>query len=164
LVKVIRPIEYNAQTKTYNIQPLNPSFRSYILNIYNVTIARLSTTDADQEVKERSIMCLGVLISQCGDNLKEELKVCMPMLLDRLRNEVTRLTTVKVFTSIADSTVCASEEVKQAVIGAINEVAVLLRKSHRQLKVASLVCLEVFVRRYVLHNNVIYYCMNHNNF
>ncbi|CAG8653965.1 18991_t:CDS:10 [Rhizophagus irregularis] len=148
LVKVIRPIEYNAQTKTYNIQPLNPSFRSYILNIYNVTIARLSTTDADQEVKERSIMCLGVLISQCGDNLKEELKVCMPMLLDRLRNEVTRLTTVKVFTSIADSTVCASEEVKQAVIGAINEVAVLLRKSHRQLKVASLVCLEVFVRRY----------------
>ncbi|CAG8442544.1 4300_t:CDS:10 [Funneliformis mosseae] len=148
LVKVIRPIEYNVQTKTYNVQTLNPSFRSYILDIYNVTIARLSTTDADQEVKERSIMCLGVLISQCGDNLKEELKVCMPMLLDRLRNEVTRLTTVKTFTSIADSTVCASEEVKQAVIGAINEVAVLLRKSHRQLKVASLVCLEVFVRRY----------------
>ncbi|CAI2168263.1 13239_t:CDS:10 [Funneliformis geosporum] len=148
LVKVIRPIEYNVQTKAYNVQTLNPSFRSYILDIYNVTIARLSTTDADQEVKERSIMCLGVLISQCGDNLKEELKVCMPMLLDRLRNEVTRLTTVKTFTSIADSTVCASEEVKQAVIGAINEVAVLLRKSHRQLKVASLVCLEVFVRRY----------------
>lgn len=149
LVKVIRPIEYQESTKTYNIQPLNPEFRQYILDIYDVTMARLSTTDADQEVKERSIMCLGVLISQTGDNLQEQLKTCMPLLLDRLRNEVTRLTTVKTFKMIADSTVCESEEVRLAIKGAIQDVAVLLRKSHRQLKVATLVCLEVFVRRYV---------------
>ncbi|CAJ0833196.1 8495_t:CDS:10 [Entrophospora sp. SA101] len=148
LIKVIRPIEYQEDAKTYNVQPLDPTFKSYILDIYNVTKSRLSTTDADQEVKERSIVCLGVLISQAGDNLKNELKICMPILLDRLRNEVTRLTTVKTFTSIADSPVCKGQEVKTAVVGAINEVAVLLRKSHRQLKVASLVCLEVFIRRY----------------
>ncbi|CAJ0873643.1 14261_t:CDS:10 [Entrophospora sp. SA101] len=146
LIKVIRPIEYQEDAKTYNVQPLDPTFKSYILDIYNVTKSRLSTTDADQEVKERSIVCLGVLISQAGDNLKNELKICMPILLDRLRNEVTRLTTVKTFTSIADSPVCKGQEVKTAVVGAINEVAVLLRKSHRQLKVASLVCLEVFIR------------------
>ncbi|CAG8725492.1 18074_t:CDS:10 [Gigaspora margarita] len=148
LIKVIRPIEYQENTQTYNVQPLNPEFRQFILDIYNVTIARLSTPDADQEVKERSIMCLGVLISQAGDNLQDELKMCMPILLERLRNEVTRLTTVKTFTMIADSTVCESEDVKIAIIGAIQEVASLLRKSHRQLKVAALVCLEVFVRRY----------------
>ncbi|CAG8621887.1 9155_t:CDS:2, partial [Scutellospora calospora] len=148
LIKVIRPIEYQENTQTYNMQPLNPEFRSFILDIYNVTIARLSTPDADQEVKERSIMCLGVLISQAGDNLQDELKMCMPILLERLRNEVTRLTTVKTFTMIADSTVCESEDVKVAIIGAIQEVASLLRKHHRQLKVAALVCLEVFVRRY----------------
>ncbi|CAG8508691.1 1192_t:CDS:10, partial [Dentiscutata heterogama] len=148
LIKVIRPIEYQENTQTYNVQPLNPEFRRFILDIYNVTIARLSTPDADQEVKERSIMCLGVLISQAGDNLQDELKVCMPILLERLRNEVTRLTTVKTFTNIADSTICESEDVKIAIIGAIQEVASLLRKHHRQLKVAALVCLEVFVRRY----------------
>ncbi|CAJ0629613.1 7962_t:CDS:10, partial [Entrophospora sp. SA101] len=129
LIKVIRPIEYQEDAKTYNVQPLDPTFKSYILDIYNVTKSRLSTTDADQEVKERSIVCLGVLISQAGDNLKNELKICMPILLDRLRNEVTRLTTVKTFTSIADSPVCKGQEVKTAVVGAINEVAVLLRKS-----------------------------------
>ncbi|RHZ77030.1 hypothetical protein Glove_186g52 [Diversispora epigaea] len=150
LIKVIRPIEYQESTQTYNIQPLNPEFRQYILDIYDVTMARLSTTDADQEVKERSIMCLGVLISQTGDNLQEQLKTCMPLLLERLRNEVTRLTTVKTFKMIADSTVCESEEVRLAIKGAIQDVAVLLRKSHRQLKVATLVCLEVFVRRYGL--------------
>ncbi|CAG8499329.1 3773_t:CDS:10 [Diversispora eburnea] len=150
LIKVIRPIEYQESTQTYNIQPLNPEFKQYILDIYDVTMARLSTMDADQEVKERSIMCLGVLISQTGDNLQEQLKTCMPLLLERLRNEVTRLTTVKTFKMIADSTVCESEEVRLAIKGAIQDVAVLLRKSHRQLKVATLVCLEVFVRRYGL--------------
>ncbi|CAG8542306.1 10983_t:CDS:10 [Racocetra fulgida] len=145
LIKVIRPIEYQENTQTYNVQPLNPEFRRFILDIYNVTIARLSTPDADQEVKERSIMCLGVLISQAGDNLQDELKACMPILLERLRNEVTRLTTVKTFTMIADSTVCESEYVKVAITDAIQEVASLLRKHHRQLKVAALVCLEVFV-------------------
>ncbi|CAG8730030.1 22633_t:CDS:10, partial [Gigaspora rosea] len=75
LIKVIRPIEYQENTQTYNVQPLNPEFRQFILDIYNVTIARLSTPDADQEVKERSIMCLGVLISQAGDNLQDELKM-----------------------------------------------------------------------------------------
>ncbi|CAG8684896.1 5405_t:CDS:10, partial [Acaulospora colombiana] len=148
LVKVIRPIEFQESTQTYNVQPLNPEFQSYVLDIYDATMARLSTTDADQEVKERSIMCLGVLISQTGDNLQDQLKTCMPLLLDRLRNEVTRLTTVKTFTTIADSTVCESDEVRSSIKGAIQDVAILLRKSHRQLKVATLVCLEVFVRRY----------------
>ncbi|CAG8443165.1 10301_t:CDS:10 [Ambispora gerdemannii] len=148
LIKVIRPIEYSAATKTYNYQPLDPILQKYILEIYSVTISRLKTLDVDQEVKERSILCLGVLLSQTGDSLKPQLPQCMPLLLERLRNEVTRLTTVKTFTSIADSPVCVDPQVTKTVLKAVDEVALLLRKSQRQLKVASLICLEVFIRRY----------------
>ncbi|CAG8576615.1 11916_t:CDS:10 [Ambispora leptoticha] len=153
LIKVIRPIEYSAATKTYNYQPLDPTLQKYILEIYNVTISRLKTLDVDQEVKERSILCLGVLLSQTGDSLKPQLPQCMPLLLERLRNEVTRLTTVKTFTSIADSPVCVDPQVTKTVLEAVDEVALLLRKSQRQLKVASLICLEVFIRRYGSHFN-----------
>ncbi|KAG9293713.1 hypothetical protein G9A89_019050 [Geosiphon pyriformis] len=152
LVKVIRPIEYSLVSKSYSYQPLEPNFQKYILQVYNVTIARLRTLDVDQEVKERSILCLGVLLSQTGDNLKSQLPECMPILLERLRNEVTRLTAVKTFTSVADSPVCYDDpHVTKTILSAVGEVAILLRKSQRQLKVASLICLEVFIRKYGRH-------------
>ncbi|CAG8564545.1 11595_t:CDS:10 [Paraglomus brasilianum] len=144
LVKVIRPIGLDQS----NIPELNPHFKKYIINIYEETNARLAKLDADQEVKERAIMCLGTLLSQTGDNLQEQLSEAMPKLLSFLKNEVTRLTTVKTFTSVADSSVCFGSEVRAAVLQAVGEVGLLLRKTHRQLKVASLICLEVFVRRY----------------
>ncbi|CAG8545270.1 6413_t:CDS:10, partial [Paraglomus occultum] len=144
LVKVIRPIGPDQS----NIPEMNPHFKKYIINIYEETNARLAKLDADQEVKERAIMCLGTLLSQTGDNLQEQLAEAMPKLLSFLKNEVTRLTTVKTFTSVADSHVCFGSEVRAAVLQAVGEVGLLLRKTHRQLKVASLICLEVFVRRY----------------
>jgi hypothetical protein len=147
LIKVIRPIEFDQSTLSYNMQALNPQFKKYIIDVYEATMARLAKLDADQEVKERSIMCLGVLLSQTGDNLQEKLPDAMPKLLSFLKNEVTRLTTVKTFTSVADSPVCSGPELQMAVLEAVGEVGLLLRKTHRQLKVSSLICLEVFVRR-----------------
>ncbi|RUS33043.1 hypothetical protein BC938DRAFT_473352 [Jimgerdemannia flammicorona] len=148
LIKVIRPINYDSVSQTQTVQPLNPEFKPYIAQIYTVTMQRLATSDADQEVKERSIMCLGALLSQAGDQLVAEHRAAFNILLERLRNEITRLTTVKTLTAIANSPVCTGEEVKRTVLEAVDDVAVLLRKSNRQLKVASLGCLEVLVKRY----------------
>jgi len=49
-----------------------------------------------QEVKECAISCMGLAISTFGDNLKGELPSCLPVLVDRMGNEITRLTAVKV--------------------------------------------------------------------
>lgn len=39
---------------------------------------------------------MGLVIAILGDHLKRELGTCLPVLLERLRNEITRLTAVKV--------------------------------------------------------------------
>lgn len=39
---------------------------------------------------------MGLVISQFGDNLTMELPSCLPVLVDRMGNEITRLTAVKV--------------------------------------------------------------------
>ena len=93
LVKVIRPLN----------SPSNFDFTPFTDNIYRCTLMRLKVSDIDQEVKERAISTMGQIICNLGDYLSNELPVCLPLFLDRLRNEITRLTTVKSLTKIASS-------------------------------------------------------------
>ena len=45
--------------------------------------------------------CRGQILCSLGDHLTPQLPTCLPIFLDRLRNEITRLTTVKAYTLIA---------------------------------------------------------------
>ena len=49
------------------------------------------------------LICLfrGQILHTLGDELSFELGTCLPIFLERLRNEITRLTTVKAVTLIA---------------------------------------------------------------
>lgn len=96
LVKVIRPL--NAQ--------INFDFRPFVHDIYMCTLQRLKQSDIDQEVKEKAICTMGQIITNLGDHLTGELHVCLPLFLDRLKNEITRLQTVKALTKIAASPLC----------------------------------------------------------
>jgi hypothetical protein len=49
-----------------------------------------------QEVKECAISCMSLVVSTFGDGLERELPACLPILVDRMGNEITRLTVVKV--------------------------------------------------------------------
>ncbi|ORZ05672.1 armadillo-type protein [Lobosporangium transversale] len=143
LIKVVRHMGFDGDAQRYSYTDLDPEARPYVLQIYNVILQRVSTADADQEVKERSILCLGVLLSRVGDELKQELTTCLPLLLEKLQNELTRLMAVKTLTQIVESPVCAEADIKPYILKAIPEVASLLRKSNRPLKVASLHFLDV---------------------
>jgi cullin-associated NEDD8-dissociated protein 1 len=51
----------------------------------------------------QQVKCLfrGQILHSLGDELSSELGTCLPIFLERLRNEITRLTTVKAVTLIA---------------------------------------------------------------
>ncbi|KAF9684918.1 hypothetical protein SADUNF_Sadunf03G0000300 [Salix dunnii] len=142
LVRVVRP----------NIQSFGFDFKPYVHPIYNAIMSRLTNQDQDQhissiqEVKECAISCMGLVISTFGDNLKVELPVCLPVLVDRMGNEITRLTAVKAFAVIAASPLlidlsCVLENV-------IAELTAFLRKANRALRQATLGTLNSLIVAY----------------
>ncbi|XP_057502878.1 cullin-associated NEDD8-dissociated protein 1-like [Actinidia eriantha] len=136
LVRVVRP----------NIEGYGFDFKPYVRPIYNAIMSRLTNQDQDQEVKECAISCMGHVVSTFGDNLKAELPVCLPVLVDRMGNEITRLTAVKAFAVIAASPLqidlsCVLEHV-------IAELTAFLRKANRALRQATLGTLNSLIVAY----------------
>lgn len=71
--------------------------------VFSVTLKRLKATDIDQEVKERAITCMGHMVCHLGDHLRVELQGVLAIFLERLKNEITRLTAVRTITLISAS-------------------------------------------------------------
>ncbi|CAJ1940461.1 unnamed protein product [Sphenostylis stenocarpa] len=142
LVRVVRP----------NIEGSGFDFRPYVHPIYNGIMSRLINQDQDQEVKECAISCMGLIVSTFGDHLNAELPACLPVLVDRMGNEITRLTAVKVgqwnmaFAVIAASPLrvdlsCVLEHV-------VAELTAFLRKANRALRQATLGTLNSLIVAY----------------
>lgn len=106
--------------------------------------ARLEVQDIDQDVKESAITVAGLMVAHLGDQLQSRLKDIYGLLLDRLRNEITRTTAVRAFGIIAD----ANADLKAILSDLVNELASFLRKNNRPLKHATLVTLNSIVRSY----------------
>lgn len=82
---------------------MHSEFSPFVGQIYDCTLQKLRSQEVDQEVKERAIACMGQILASMGDILNNELNVCLPIFLERLRNEVTRLSAVKALILIAAS-------------------------------------------------------------
>jgi cullin-associated NEDD8-dissociated protein 1 len=91
---------------------------------------------------------MGRLIANMGDRLgSAQLNQCLPVLLERLRNEITRLTAVRALTRVAQSPL----RVDLAPVLCTDPIAVLagfLRKNQRALKLSTLSLLDVLVCNY----------------
>lgn len=150
LVKVIRPLE----------EPVQFNHKPFVPELYQCTLKRLKAADIDQEVKERAISCMGQIIRNMGDSLSSELRECLPIFLERLKNEITRLTAVKALTMIAGSPL--KIDLKPILDEGIPVLASFLRKNQRALKLSTLTCLDVLVKCYgaSLSSNMIYEVMN----
>ncbi|XP_019800145.2 cullin-associated NEDD8-dissociated protein 2 isoform X3 [Tursiops truncatus] len=116
----------------------------YIGEMSAATLARLRATDLDQEVKERAISCMGHLVGHLGDRLGDNLEPSLLLLLDRLRNEITRLSAVKALTLVAVSPLRI--DLQPILAEALPILASFLRKNQRALRLATLAALAALAQ------------------
>jgi len=139
LVRVLRPLGCSQKASQFNIKP-------YTIDIYQCCFVRLKASDIDQEVKERAIACMGQIVASLGDYLNDKMKDCLPIFLDRLKNEITRLTAVKALMRIAASELRI--DLSPILTGALPNLASFLRKNQRALKLSTLALLDILFRNY----------------
>uniref|UniRef100_A0A8C0BLL6 Cullin associated and neddylation dissociated 1 n=1 Tax=Buteo japonicus TaxID=224669 RepID=A0A8C0BLL6_9AVES len=137
LVKVIRPLD---QPSSFDATP-------YIKDLFTCTIKRLKAADIDQEVKERAISCMGQIICSLGDSLGTDLPSTLQIFLERLKNEITRLTTVKAMTLIAGSPL--KIDLRPILGEGVPILASFLRKNQRALKLGTLSALDILIKNYI---------------
>tara|TARA_B110001452_G_scaffold18888_1_gene15310 strand:+ start:241 stop:3870 length:3630 start_codon:yes stop_codon:yes gene_type:complete len=133
LVKVMRPEPPKADF----------DFKPYVAPMFACAKARLQSLDQDQEVKECAISCMGLVLSHLGDACAAELPAVLPILLERLRNEITRVTTVKTFQRLASATM--DMQLGPVLQPVVAELCSFLRKASRPLRQTSLAALETIV-------------------
>uniref|UniRef100_A0A3B4AR27 TATA-binding protein interacting (TIP20) domain-containing protein n=1 Tax=Periophthalmus magnuspinnatus TaxID=409849 RepID=A0A3B4AR27_9GOBI len=135
LVKVMRPLDKNT-AGGFDPKP-------FVKEVFSSTLKRLKATDIDQEVKERAISCMGHMVCHLGDHLGAELKGVLSIFLERLKNEITRLTTVRTFTLITSSPL--KIDLSSILPEALSVLGSFLRKNQRTLKLGTLACLTALV-------------------
>jgi cullin-associated NEDD8-dissociated protein 1 len=119
---------------------------AYVPPIFEAVAARLRALDQDQEVKEASITTMGTLVATVGDELKTQLPAAMAVMLERLRNEITRLTAVRAFEAIASSPL--ELPLAETISPLLSELCSFLRKNNRSLRQASLLTLHALTLRH----------------
>ncbi|XP_021566314.1 cullin-associated NEDD8-dissociated protein 2-like [Carlito syrichta] len=134
LVRALWPLD---RPRTLDPEP-------YIGEMSAATLARLRATDLDQEVKERAISCMGHLVGHLGDKLGHDLEPTLLLLLDRLRNEITRLPAVKALTLVAVSPL--QLDLQPILAAALPVLASFLRKNQRALRLATLAALDALAQ------------------
>ncbi|KAI0099586.1 TIP120-domain-containing protein [Hypoxylon sp. NC0597] len=138
LVKAITP-----PRARYTVQKYKPELHK----LYDIIMDRASANDADTEVRQKAIQALGTLISRTSspDGIAlipaDKRQAALNLLLDRLRNETTRLHAVRAIDNIAAYSTSVSLDpawIEQVAL----ELCSQLRKANRALRSASIQALQ----------------------
>ncbi|KAH9813025.1 armadillo-type protein [Melampsora americana] len=132
LVKILKPL---APTS-----PLSFNSSAALKAIYEATLPRLTSSSADQDVKDRAAICLQTLISHAADQFENDFQNSLPILTQRLENEITR-------TSALKSPVPKGESFDQWIQDILPLTAAFLRKNNRALKISCFECLNALLQR-----------------
>ncbi|KDO16458.1 hypothetical protein SPRG_18016, partial [Saprolegnia parasitica CBS 223.65] len=136
IVHVIRPSTgaVLAQDMAVFVQPL-----------FNAVLPRLKAYDIDQEIKDGAIASMGLIISTIGDHLSsDDLNAVLPMILERMQNEITRIAAMKSLSTIARSPLPLDLSI--ILTDAIVCLSQLLRQQSRTLKQTALDTLIALVQ------------------
>lgn len=121
-------------------------YAGYLQGLYDVIVEKVQSADADLEVRERAIIALGVILSRTsGEEAligRERRMKALTMLVERMRNETTRITAVRAIESVARSTKTPKDVDGEWVRTVVVECGAQLRKSNRTLRGASLDALK----------------------
>lgn len=151
LVKVITPPR-SAGTEQQH--------QTYLENLFNVILDRVTAHDADLEVRQRAMRALGVLLARTsattGTRLLSATKrlSALDVLYDRLKNETTRIAAVGAIDSVAASAADKDGLKTDWVRNVSLELGAQLRKSDRILRGASLAALKNIVTNRVALANL----------
>ncbi|KAI6242062.1 hypothetical protein M3Y99_00283300 [Aphelenchoides fujianensis] len=99
-----------------------------------------------REVKERAIASAGILLSNFGSKLARHVGEILPLLADRLRNEMTRHIAVQAFCVIVGGT--DAVDLSPVVSDLLVQLADFLRKNQRGLRVSTLSLLSALTTNY----------------
>lgn len=149
LVRVLRPVEGGASSASSGLP--RDQTQPFLAQLHGATMRKLGGSDADEDVKARGMTTLGVVVAHAGDSLPaDDLDAALSFLRDRLANEVQRVTAVRTVALVAASASSASNAAPAIDAWAaqcLPDVAALLRKVHRPLKLAAFEALGALLSR-----------------
>ncbi|TEA21976.1 Cullin-associated NEDD8-dissociated protein 1, C-terminal part [Colletotrichum sidae] len=126
-------------------------FKGELQKLFDTIMDRITASDADAEVKQRGIHALGVLLSRTsgadGAGLipVDKRQSALAALLDRLKNETTRLAAVRAVNDVAASSTSSGQLETAWIREVAVELAGQLRKSNRSLRGSSIQALRHLV-------------------
>jgi cullin-associated NEDD8-dissociated protein 1 len=124
-------------------------FKGELQKLYDVIIDRTVANDADVEVRQKAIHALGTLLARTsgpeGSGLlpEDKQKAALGHLLERLKNETTRLAAVRAVDNIAALSSSSGVQFNAAWIREVAvELSAQLRKANRALRGSSIMALK----------------------
>jgi len=123
-------------------------FKGELQSLYETIYGRAAATDADAEVRQKAIQALGTLLSRTSSPDGQALLAAdkrqagLELLLDRLRNETTRLQAVRAIDSVAAHTINGGSLDRRWIQEVAIELCGQLRKANRSLRGSSIQALQ----------------------
>ncbi len=117
-------------------------------SLYAAIEPRLAEHDLDQEIKECALSASAALISVLHASLSNEQKArILELVLERLKNDTTRIAAIKTLSKISDAAQSNNElDLSFIMNETLSQLAILLRQQSRGLKQSSLQCLDSLTR------------------
>lgn len=124
----------------------NAQNQQYLEQLYEALVDRIAANDADLEVRKSALHVLGIFLGRSSGTqglLSSQKRTAgLELLADRLKNEITRLASVRAIDSIAAHTKADGELSPKWVRGVALELGAQLRKASRALRGSSLSALR----------------------
>eukprot|EP00299_Pterocystis_sp_00344_P020314 c9966_g1_i2.p1 GENE.c9966_g1_i2~~c9966_g1_i2.p1 ORF type:complete len:1235 (+),score=329.41 c9966_g1_i2:37-3741(+) len=124
----------------HTLYHFNMDASTFLVPLYDVVLANFAVMEQDSEIKGRAMLCMGALIALFGQQLgSDRLGHVLPILLERLNNEIIRVSALKAFAEILSSKLPL--DLSSVLVPLSRELSGLLRQSNQHIKHAAISCL-----------------------